>query len=179
MNEVEFLMNRRTVLRLLSTAGIAPASAAFGSLSNPRNTQVQDLLFRPQDFGANVDGRTLDFPAINATIDRAHSRRRNDLPQSRYPSLRHGGSEEQRNVIYRGRRSNPRQYRRQAIPPQPGPKDTADANTRHLIFAKNAEDVTLCGPGMVDGQGPSFWAPSGRRKYAPEEQWGDTWHRFT
>ncbi len=57
--------------------------------------------------------------------------------------------------------------------PQPGPPRDADANNRHLIFARDAENVTICGPGIIDGQGPSFWVPSGRRKHTPEEQWAD------
>ena len=54
--------------------------------------------------------------------------------------------------------------------PQLGPSGNGDANNRHLIFAKDSENVTLCGPGTVNGQGPSFWVPSGRRKYPPEER---------
>ncbi len=34
---------------------------------------------------------------------------------------------------------------------QAGPEANADANRRHLIFARNQENVSLCGPGTVDG----------------------------
>jgi len=39
----------------------------------------------------------------------------------------------------------------------PGPAEHEDANVRHLIFAQNAEDVTICGPGTIDGQGQAYW----------------------
>ncbi len=53
-----------------------------------------------------------------------------------------------------------------------GPPVKGDANQRHLIFAKDAENVGLCGPGKVDGQGPMFWAPSGRL-LPPSDAWRD------
>jgi polygalacturonase len=39
-------------------------------------------------------------------------------------------------------------------PPGPGPND--DAGQRHLLFARDAEDITLAGPGKIHGVGPSF-----------------------
>lgn len=39
----------------------------------------------------------------------------------------------------------------------PGPPRGEDANGYHLVFAQNAEDVTLCGPGTIDGQGQAYW----------------------
>lgn len=42
---------------------------------------------------------------------------------------------------------------------------------RHLIFAADAEDVVLSGPGRIDGQGPKFWEPSGQIPLPGDEQW--------
>ncbi len=47
------------------------------------------------------------------------------------------------------------------------------SNPRHLIVAEDADDVTLTGAGRIDGQGPSFWEPSGRAPLPPEEEWAD------
>ena len=164
-------MNRRAVLQLLSTTGIAQAGTAFGSL---RKFPAKNLLLRPQDFGAKVDGITLDSPAINAAIDRAHAQGGGMVYLS-------PGSYLCGTVVLK---SNVTLYLEAGAvilgskdvaqyTPQAGPPATGDANTRHLIFAKDADNVTLCGPGMVDGQGPSFWVPSGRRSHPPEERWAD------
>ena len=42
----------------------------------------------------------------------------------------------------------------------PGPGKLGDANGHHLIFAQDADDVTLCGPGTLDGQGEAYWEPN-------------------
>ena len=65
-------MDRRAVLQLLSTAGIVSVAGIAGAdVSNGpfSKSNANDLLLRPQDFGAKVDGTTLDSPAINAAID--------------------------------------------------------------------------------------------------------------
>lgn len=49
--------------------------------------------------------------------------------------------------------------------------ENRDSSQRHLIFAIDAEDVTIAGPGRIDGQGPSFWEPSGEAPFASDEQW--------
>ena len=46
-------------------------------------------------------------------------------------------------------------------------------NARHLIFAQDADDLTVAGPGRIDGQGPSFWEPSARMPLPPEDEWAD------
>lgn len=44
-------------------------------------------------------------------------------------------------------------------------------NPRHLIFASDAENVTVSGTGQIDGQGPSFWEPSGNPSLPEDQQW--------
>jgi hypothetical protein len=51
--------------------------------------------------------------------------------------------------------------------------DQRDTNERHLLFARDAENVTVIGPGRIDGQGPSFWVPSQRKTPPPENAWQD------
>jgi polygalacturonase len=61
----------------------------------------------------------------------------------------------------------------------PGPSRESDANGHHLIFAQNAEDVSLCGLGTIDGQGEAYWEPrTNRAPVAPEDAWreGATGH---
>ena len=54
-----------------------------------------------------------------------------------------------------------------------GTSRQGDANLRHLIFAQDADDVMLTGTGRIDGQGSSFWEPSGKPPVPQEDQWGD------
>jgi polygalacturonase len=51
--------------------------------------------------------------------------------------------------------------------------DYGDSEHRHVIFAKNAEDVTLTGPGTIDGQGPAYWESSNRPPVAADNAWKD------
>jgi polygalacturonase len=44
-------------------------------------------------------------------------------------------------------------------------------NPRHLIFAINADDVTISGDGRIDGQGPSFWEPSDKAPPPYDQPW--------
>ena len=51
--------------------------------------------------------------------------------------------------------------------------ESADPDQKHLIFAKDAEEVTLAGAGRIDGQGESFWEPSGKPATPPDQAWND------
>jgi hypothetical protein len=59
-------------------------------------------------------------------------------------------------------------YRHESGPPKLG-----DANGKHLLFAREAKNVTLSGAGVIDGQGHAFWVPSGRKTPPPEDGWRD------
>ena len=164
-------MNRRAVLQLLSAAGMAQAGAVLGSAPK---VKADGLFLRPQDFGAKADGVTLDSPAINAAVDRTNGQGGGLVYLS--PGVYLCGT-----VVLK---SNVTLYLEagatilgskdvKQYTPQPGPPENGDASTRHLIFAKGADNISLCGPGLLDGQGPSFWTPSGRHNSSPDEQWGD------
>jgi hypothetical protein len=56
---------------------------------------------------------------------------------------------------------------------QPGPPMQGDANGHHLIFARRANNVTLCGRGTIDGQGPSYWEQNHRPPMPAEDAWRD------
>ncbi len=51
--------------------------------------------------------------------------------------------------------------------------DYGDSDRRHVLFAKNAEDLTLSGQGTIDGQGPAFWERSDRPPATPDNAWKD------
>jgi hypothetical protein len=58
--------------------------------------------------------------------------------------------------------------------PGPDPKD--DAGQGHLLYARDVENVSVVGPGRIDGQGRSFWVPSGRKPVPESQKWSDARH---
>jgi polygalacturonase len=55
----------------------------------------------------------------------------------------------------------------------PGPPVQGDANGHHVIFAYDADDVTLCGMGTIDGQGAAYWENANRAPVPAENEWKD------
>jgi polygalacturonase len=51
--------------------------------------------------------------------------------------------------------------------------DDYRGSARHVLFASNAEDVALTGPGTIDGQGPAYWESANRPPISPENEWKD------
>jgi polygalacturonase len=124
--------------------------------------------------GATGDGKTLNTLAINRAIEVCHAAGGGTvyLPPGVYLS---GTVVLKSNVtLYLetgatllGSR-NIEDYARHAGPPEKG-----DANQKHLVFARDAVNVGLAGGGLIDGQGPAFWAPSNRVVPPAEESWRD------
>ena len=138
-------------------------------------------VFTPQDFGAQATGEAMDGPAIQKAVDRC---------------TESGGG-----IVYLrpGRyltgtvilKSNVTLYleagatllgspRIEDYPPQSGAHvhPRGDANDKHLIFARDAENVGIAGRGRIDGQGAAFWFKNDRQYHPPETEWTDvgTWY---
>ena len=166
-------MNRRELIGALGMA------AAGGTLlpwaTNAKQTGKSALTFlNVKDFGAKGDGTKLDSAAINKAIDICNERGGGMVyvPPGIYLSgtviLKSNVTlfvEAGATILGSKKVSD--------YTPQPGPGLLGDANQKHLIFARDAENVTLAGPGRIDGQGPSFWVPSGRNPPPPEMSWSD------
>ena len=166
-------MNRRELLKvtgLAAAGGVlwAPSAGALAQADSP--LRLVDV----RAFGAIGDGRALDTLSINKAIDACHAGGGGVayVPPGTYLC----GT-----VVLK---SNVTLYLEAGstllgsatlsdYAPQTGPNLLGDANQKHLLFARDAENVTLAGPGRIDGQGPAFWAPSGRKAPAPEEAWRD------
>lgn len=56
---------------------------------------------------------------------------------------------------------------------QPGASEWGDANGHHVLFARGAEDIAVCGLGTIDGQGEAFYHPINRPPVAPQDMWKD------
>jgi polygalacturonase len=55
-----------------------------------------------------------------------------------------------------------------------GPPTDADANGRHLIFARDCVNVEISGLGTIDGNGSAFWKKRGRIPPAADFLWHDS-----
>lgn len=179
-------MNRRQLLRatgVIALAGVAarlPVSAQEnGSLSGSR-------FFDVKNYGAVGDGKSLDTVSINRAIVACHASGGGVvyLPPGVYLS---GTVILKSNVTLHleagatllGSKNISDYTPQPQVSSKPGAvakpfvfgSDAADTTEKHLIFARDAENIGLTGLGRIDGQGPSFWVPSDKKLLPPEEAW--------
>lgn len=166
-------MNRR---QLLGAMGVMAAGGVLLPLaaSAQKGGKSGVPFFNVKDFGATGDGITLDTAAVNQAIDACTAAGGGlvYLPPGTYLS---GTVVLKSNVtLYLEAGATLLGSKKLAdYSAQPGPPAQADANQKHLVFARDAENVGLAGPGKIDGQGPSFWVPSGRPTPPAENDWQD------
>lgn len=55
----------------------------------------------------------------------------------------------------------------------PGPPEKGDANGHHLLFARKADDISVCGLGTINGQGEAYRRNVHRAPVKPEDMWKD------
>jgi polygalacturonase len=162
---------------MLATMGlVAAGSSVFAApLGGTPEGKPGARIFDVKGFGAAGDGKALDTAAINRAIDACHAAGGGVVyaPPGTYLS---GTVILQSNVtLYLEAGAtllgskNLDDYSAQAGPPAKG-----DADQKHLVFARDAENIGLAGPGRIDGQGPAFWAPNGRVQPPPEDDWRDS-----
>ena len=171
-------MNRREALALIATSAAFPLSRAYAAdcQSGPSDVPSSSV-FNPRQFGAIGDGKALDSPAINAAID-ACTRAGGGVVYCSPGRYLCGTVELKSNVtlyleagaVILGS-TNVKQYT-----PKPGPDPASDAGQGHLIYARDVENISVVGPGKIDGQGHSFWIPSNRKPVAESEMWSDARH---
>jgi polygalacturonase len=155
----------------LAASSVAMGLSAAGVGSAAPLNEAHSIL----DFGAQPDGKTLNTQAIQRAID-AVFRAGGGLVYAPPGKFLTGGLELKSRVtlyleagcVLLGSPSiSDYTY-------HPGPALLGDANGHHLIFAQQAEDVTLCGPGTIDGQGEAYWEPNPQRPPVPPDRaWND------
>ena len=155
----------------LAASSVAMGLSAAGVGSAAPLNEAHSIL----DFGAQPDGKTLNTQAIQRAIDTVF-RAGGGLVYAPQGKFLTGGLELKSRVtlyleagcVLLGSPSiSDYTY-------HPGPAMLGDANGHHLIFAQQAEDVTLCGPGTIDGQGEAYWEPNPQRPPVPPDQaWND------
>ena len=159
----------------LSTVGLASAPEAQASDLPAGDAQTIGLrCYNIRDFGASGDGKTLDTAAVQAAIDACHKKGGGTVlvPAGAFVI---GTIEMKSNVTLHvgaegkllGSADGKQYYAADAIPLR-GDSTLEDGNVG-LIFAINAENITIEGPGTIDGQGAQFRSlrpgippPSGR-----------------
>jgi polygalacturonase len=169
-------MNRRALLQNSGKLALLPAflsgstTTALAEGLTQGNLQVLD----PRAAGARGDGKTNDRAAIQTCIDKCAGLGGGIVYIS--PGTYLTGT-----VVLK---SNVALYLEAGATilgsteiddylPQPGPNPRGDANQKHLIFARKAENITICGLGVIDGQGPAFWTPSHRPQPPAQDLWKD------
>jgi polygalacturonase len=154
----------------LSTSPFALGVAvARGGLSQLAPTSKSIL-----DYGAKPDGTTLNTRAIQSAIDDVFRSGGGtvNVPAGSFLT----GRIELKSRVTLNLQSGSTLLGSTSISDynaQHGAPNSPGNNPRHLIFAQDADDVTLTGPGKIDGQGPSFWEPSGRAPLPPHQAWAD------
>jgi polygalacturonase len=158
-------MHRRNFLTLAGLAGFATL---------PAIGEVLQQSFNIVDFRAQPGGHMLNTRYLQKAIDHAFEAGGGAVSVPPGIFLTGGILLRSRVTLYlqagavlRGS-TDVNDYEYHAGPPQEG-----DANGRHLIFARDAEDIAVIGPGTIDGQGSAFWHRKRRPKPKPEEMWGD------
>jgi polygalacturonase len=160
-------MNRRDFISM--------TPAAFGLATRAKlPASGHARIFDVHDFGAVPDGKTMNTSALQAAIEAASTQGGGlvYVPPGVYLT---GGIElKSRIALYLEAGATLLgstkfdDYVAHAGPPAEG-----DANARHLIFAQNAEDISIFGTGVIDGQGQTFWKSAGRPPTSPEDMWKD------
>ncbi len=141
----------------------ATPGAVSGAVS--RSDGTRPAVFDPRSYGAVGDGKTKDTAAVQRAIDACTAA---------------GGG-----LVYLGPgtylcgtvvlKSNVTLYL-EAGATVLGSGDMSDYQPKHLIFASDAENVGLAGPGKIDGQGSAFWLKSNRQPVAEDKVWSDAIH---
>lgn len=164
------LVSRRTLLGFAATttlgAGLLNPVQLLAAPTNPPNKADNTLGVRTyniRDYGAKGDGQTLDTKAIQAAIDACFKDKGGTVlvPEGVFVT---GTIEMKSNVTLHiaaqgkilGTTDGTQYYAASAIPTT-GEWTMGDGNVG-LIFAANADNITIEGTGTIDGQGAQFRA---------------------
>ena len=168
-------MYRRDIFTL---GGVAAMAARGAKRSAGSSTQSEsDHFFSARSFGATGDGKTMDTAAIQRAID-ACTQSGGGIVYVAPGTYLTGTLVLKSNVNFHLESGATILGSKDLADYHPlandaGPKLKGDANSKHLIFARDAENLSITGNGHINGQGPAFWVPSERKVPPPEDAWKD------
>lgn len=156
--------NRRDWLALMPAASLATVPLAAAQ-ATPSGTTPSARIYNIVEFGAKGDGKTLDTKALQSAID-ACTRDKGGTVMVPAGTFLIGTVEMKSNVTLHiaaqgkllGSADGKQYYAADAIPLL-GDTTLNDGNVG-LIFGVNADNVTIEGPGTIDGQGAQFRSPT-------------------
>jgi hypothetical protein len=172
MDSTGSFLSRRNWLGLVSSASLgaglmAPKASGAQLPATTENTDKDRgaRTFNVRDFGAKGDGTTLDTAAVQAAID-ACNQDQGGIVLVPAGVFVIGTVELKSNVTLRlaaqGKllgSADGKQYHAADAIPLSGDSTLEDGNVG-LLFAVNAENIVIEGPGTIDGQGAQFRSPS-------------------
>ena len=158
-------VTRRSWLAAVSTPAIAaalsPLSSSADPPAGPATQSAGARVYNIRDFGAKGDGKTLDTAALQAAID-ACTRDGGGTVLVPSGTFVVGTTELKSNVILHLAASatllgsgDGKDYHAISAIPLSGDSTLGDGNWA-LLFAVEAKNVTIEGPGTIDGQGHLF-----------------------
>jgi Glycosyl hydrolases family 28 len=163
-------VSRRNWLDRISRASlgaglwVGPGGSALAGPAEPSDGAAGTRTYNVRNFGAKGDGRTLDTKAVQAAIDRCNQDRGGTVLVPAGTFLI-GTVELKSNVTLRiaaqGKllgSDDGEQYRAASVIPLKGDTTLDDGNVG-LIFAAHAQNITIEGPGTIDGRGSKFRSP--------------------
>ncbi len=163
-------ISRRNLLGMISSASLASGLMSTSAMAEPQHTAEYAMknagvsTYNLRDFGAKGDGKTLDTMALQAAIDACNKDHGGTVlvPAGVFVI---GTVEMKSNVTLhiaaQGKllgSDDGGQYHAASAIPLSGDTTLRDGNVG-LIFAVNAENITIEGPGTIDGQGAQFRSP--------------------
>jgi hypothetical protein len=158
--------SRRALLQSVSAASLAALPlAAAPQQAAPGSGALGTRTYNIVDFGAKGDGKTLDTQALQSAIDACNRDRGGTvlIPAGVFVI---GTVELKSNVtLYISTQgtllgsADGNQYHAADAIPLRGDSTLGDGNVG-LLYAVNAENVTIDGTGTIDGQGAQFRSPS-------------------
>ncbi len=179
-------MNRREILGAM-VSGLALSTSATGAsafvASSAPDKATPLSIFHPRNYGAVGDGKTMDSGSINAAINACNQAGGGVVYLS--PGTYLCGTVilksnvtlylEAGATILGSTRVADYQLSGSGRKKHPGGDRLLH---RHLIFARDAENVGLAGPGRIHGQGHAFWVKKEGRPPATEKnRWNSAIHR--